>query len=120
MKRCDILEGFRPGSLDIEVKDTLPSTYIIPDLENTDPYKQYRYVVALASANAVKNKEVSMDQESAWNENTAVICYTPQEEIMNKANKLLGLKKKLISTKTSKEPPFVNTLSTVRTFKDYD
>ena len=121
MKLSDLLEGLRPGSLDIEVKDTLPGTYIIPDLENTDPYKQYRYVVALASAKAIENKEVSMDQESAWNENTAVVCYTPQEvEIMDAANKIMNVKKKMISTKISEEPPYINTKSTVRKFEDYD
>ena len=121
MKLCDILEGFRPSPLSSAVKDTLPATYIMPQLQNTDPYRQYRYVIALASAKSIESNDVTMEQESAWNESMAAICYTPEEEqIVKLANKHLNLKSELISTSRSEEPKFVNKVSTVRPFKDYD
>jgi hypothetical protein len=121
MKIIELIEGFAPGDLRDDIKDTLPPTIVIPDLQNNDAYTQYRYLVAMASAKAVENGEVQMDQASAWNENISVVCYTPEEEqIAAAASKMMGVNNQKISSTRSQEPKNVNTTSPVRKFKDIE
>ena len=97
----------------------MPPTMVIPELQNNDSYTQYRYLMALAAAEAIKRGEVAMDQESAWNENTSVVCYAPEElEIVNLANKMMGVTGKKISSTPSQEPKNINVTSPVRRFVD--
>lgn len=121
MRLRDLYEGLHAAPLRSDLTDTLPPTYVIPDLQNNDSYVQYRYLVALAAAEAIEKGEVGMAQESTWNEMTSVVCYTPAEEIIVKdANKHMGVFGKKISKTPSKEPTWVNTSSPVATFKDLD
>jgi len=121
MKIIELIEGFSPAPLRADVKDTLPPTVVIPDLQNNDIYTQYRYLVAMASVKAIENGDVQMDQESAWNENISVVCYTPEEEeIAASASRMMGVTNKKISTTKSQESKTVNTTSPVRKFKDFD
>lgn len=122
MRLIDLFEdAFTPIALRGEVQNALPATYVMPELKNTDSYQQYRYIIALAAAESVTAGDVDMPQESAWNENTAVVCYTPAEqEIVKKANKHMGVSGKLIAGEKSKELASVNTKSPVRPFKDLD
>jgi hypothetical protein len=119
MKIADLLENFRAAPLRKDLIATMPPTVVIPELQNNDSYAQYRYLLALASVEAIKRGEVEMSQQSAWNENTSVVCYSPEEfEIVNMANKLMGVTGKKISTSPSQEPKHVNTASPVRPFVD--
>lgn len=121
MKLVDLFEQLQPVPLRKDFASTLPPTYVMPELQNNDSYQQYRYVVALGAAEAIKRGEIEMAQESTWNENTSVVCYTPAEEaIVQAANRHMGVEGKKISTTPSSEPPWVNTKSPVAVFKDYD
>lgn len=122
MLLIDLFENtFVPIPLRHDIERALPPTFVIPELQNTDTYQQYRYMIALASAHAIKNGDVDMAQESAWNENVAVVCYTPaEEETVKLANKHMKVSGKLIAHEQSKEIGSVNTKSPVRPFKDLD
>ena len=93
------------GSLAPAVSDTLPATYVIPQLKNNDFYTQYRYGMALAAAAASADPNVHFERESAFGENMTLISYTPEEQrIIELAAKLMGVSAKLISTPKSEEP----------------
>lgn len=94
------------GSLTTSVKETLPSTYVIPELKNNDFYHQYRYGLALASAAAMQaDPTLEFHDASEFGENMTVVSYAEEEKrIIELAAKLMGVKPKLISTPTSEEP----------------
>ena len=121
MKISDLFEGLHAVPLRADLTDTLPPTYVMPELQNNDSYVQYRYLVALAAAEAIERGEIDMAQASTWNEMTSVVCYTPEEEAIEQdANKHMGVNGKKISKTPSKEPTWVNKNSPVRSFKDLD
>ena len=116
MRLRDLLEASAPG-LDPDVEDTLPPTMILPELINSDTYKQYRYVVALAAAGAVAKGEVEFDPNSTWNESLSALAYTPQElEIIQLANKMMGVQGVMVSKSKSHEPDHVHSVSPVMPF----
>lgn len=89
------------------VAEALPATYVMPELKNQDPYLQYRFGLALASARARKDGEIpSYEDESEFGENLTVVARSPEEEeTLAMALALFGKdnSKHLISTKTSGE-----------------
>jgi hypothetical protein len=106
------------GSLQPEVARALPNAISFLDLPNQDPYLQYRFGLALASALAVKNGEVVFDSTSAFGENLTVVARTEaEEEIVRLAQQInpRGRRTKLVSTRTSEEAADVNKQSPVRT-----
>lgn len=120
MLLIDLFEEYRDPGLRSDLKDTLTPTVTIPALPNSDGYDQYRYLLNIAAAEAVSRGEVTIDQESALNQSLTVICYTPEEmEIVNKTDKLMGVKHKVMAASKSHEPQWVNVTSTVRKFVDY-
>lgn len=97
-----------------EIESTLPPTIVIPELQNNDTYKQYRYLLALAAAQAHENGDIKFKSQSSWNENTSIVCYTPEEQrIVELANKLMGVQGVNIVNSRSHEGPNVNTRSPV-------
>lgn len=116
MRLKDLLEAnISPLRTDIEA--TLPPTVTIPELVNTDPYKQYRYIIALASARAVADQEVEFDEQSAWNESLTAVAYTDTElETIEMANKLMGVTGVMLSKSRSREPSDTGTASPVAKF----
>lgn len=116
MRLHDIVESSAPELPD-NIERTLPQTAVIPELPNQDPYKQYRYVVALASAKAKENGEVEFDATSTWNEALAVVAYSDAElEIIELANKMMGVSSEMISKSPSIEPDDTHTVSPVMKF----
>ena len=116
MRLRDLLETSTPG-LEPDIEDTLPPTMIMPELINSDTYRQYRYVVALAAAGAVAKGEVEFDPNSTWNESLSALAYTPQElEIIQLANKMMGVQGVMVSKSKSHEPDHVHTVSPVMPF----
>ena len=116
MRLRDLLETSIPG-LEPDVADALSPTMILPTLINSDTYKQYRYIVALAAARAVAAGEVEFDPESTWNESLAAMAYTPEDlETIKIANKMMGVKGIMISNSKSHESPDVNKVSPVAKF----
>ena len=108
------------GTLQADVRRALPATYNLTDLNNSDPYKQYRMGLALASARANTNDNTNdnplFSTESTFAENMIISAYTKEdEETIKLALKLLGKwnNYKLISTRPSEEAVDVNTKSPI-------
>jgi hypothetical protein len=92
------------GQVEKNVSDALPGAFVQRDLRNTDPYMQYRYMLALAGARAKAEHDVGFDQESAWAENFAVVTYTPEdEETIRLADAMMGVTATRIASPNSKE-----------------
>lgn len=105
-------------TLQDEVASAIPSAYVIPALPNQDPYKQYRFGIALANARSLKDKDKEKFQaQSSWGENAVVVSYSgTTEEIIDSALKQVGLgpsSKKQIAKKGSRETSDVSTKSPV-------
>lgn len=116
MKLSDL---FEQQNIPADVKDSLPPTYVMPKLQNSDYYKQYRHLVALAAARSKQEKGESLSPESVWGENQAVICYTKaDQETLKLANKIMGVTSEAISDTPSHEPSTTNKVSPVRKFVD--
>jgi hypothetical protein len=101
----------------------MPSTWIIPELQNQNAYLQYRFAVALAGARAVRNGDIPrMDKDSVWGENQLVSGYmNPSvEEDIDFALGEMGLKgKKLVTTEHSEETNDTGIDSPLKAFKGY-
>jgi hypothetical protein len=105
------------GTVEKNVSDSLPGTFVQRDLRNTDPYMQYRYGLALACARAKKEHDVGFEQESAWAENLAVVTYAKEdEETIRLADAMMGVDATRIASSDSKETD-VNAASPVPTRK---
>lgn len=101
------------GHVEKNVSDALPGAFVQRDLRNTDPYMQYRYMLALAGARAKAEHDVEFDQESAWAENFAMVTYTKEEEeTIRLADAMMGVTATRISSANSKETD-VNSASPV-------
>lgn len=84
-----------------EYNAAIPRAKVVPQLRNTDTYLQYRYGVAMAAAMAPEHE---FDQESVWGENIGIIAYSPaEEEIIRRADKLMGVASEEISQGESME-----------------
>lgn len=116
-----VWEMLTEQSLAQDVAYALPATYVIPALQNQDPYKQYRFGVAIAKAKGqVKDENDPYHEyqpESTWGENQIVVSYSNTiDEYIDAALKEIGLSpsdKRLISTDKSEENPTVNKVSPV-------
>lgn len=121
MRYADLLEK-KSGTVRPGVKHVMSPTFVMPKLQNNDAYVQYRHSVALASARAAEEQEFGIDAmtaSSAWGENLAVVCYTPEEEVtLNMANKIMNVGKDPLTYTPSQESPLVQKISPVRPFVD--
>lgn len=113
-------------SLSTSISRSLPATYSIPKLPNSDFYKQYRFGVAIAAARSAKQREThpgpNMAPASAWGENEIVVGYALDTEIIDDALKTMGLQasdKVLLSTKESEEAEDISSQSPVSSFRGY-
>ena len=108
-----------------DVVRALPTTYVIPELKNQDPYLQYRFGVAMAGAKGKKQREAdgvpSYSKESVWGENQIVSSIDPDiGDWIDEALRELGMKgKKLISTPKSEEAKDTGIVSPIKAFKGY-
>lgn len=120
-----INEGKSPEKLLPDQADALPATYVIPELPNQDPYLQYRFGVAIASAKGKAQREKdgvsSMHRTSAFGENEIVVSYGHDAgPYIDDALKMMGMSgKKMISSPTSIETPDVDKTSPIQGFKGY-
>jgi len=115
------------SKLSVSNADALPCVYAIPELPNSDFYKQYRFSVAIAQARGAKNvdnqPQTKMSPASAWGENQIVVGYDLDPEIIDQALVTVGLKssdKRLISTRKSQESKDVEYRSPINSFKGYE
>ena len=111
-----------------EQADPMRWTYVIPGLSAADPYRNYRFGVALARARSDAGTDGIADAIPAWHDETAfgehgvVEGFGPNiAEIIDQALAMTNTPggKKMVSTPTSSEPNFVGTTSPVKAFKGY-
>lgn len=118
MRLWDLYEA---SVLDPSVERTISPTMIIPDLVNSDSYKQYRYLVALAAVRAHENENIPFDLESAWNESLAAVAYTDvDKETIEMTNRLMNVSGVMISSTKSSETNDTHKVSPVAKFTMFD
>ena len=103
-------------------------TYVLPGLSAADPYRSYRFGVALARARSDAGTDGITDiippwsAETAFGEDAVIAGFNAGvEPAIDYALKMAGLpvKKVQISTPNSLEPSLVNKTSPVKPFNGY-
>jgi hypothetical protein len=103
-------------------------TYVIPGLSAADPYKNYRFGVAMARARSDAGTDELTKNMPAWSAQTAfgehgVVAgmNSSIEQVIDQALAMTDTPggKELVSTAPSKEPKFVDVKSPVKAFKGY-
>lgn len=111
------------GKLDPSQQSALANTYVIPGLTSQDPYKTYRFGLALARARAgdVSEDMPEFAQEGAFGEYAVISSLENEDELIDRALKLAGIKggKKLVGTRNSQETADTGTKSPIKPFKGY-
>ena len=111
-----------------EQADPMRQTFILPGLTSSDPYKTYRFGVAMARARSeavVDNLNpfiLPWDSEEVFGEFAVVAGINGTvDQIIDKALKMAAIPggKKPIGSLTSEEPPSVDKTSPVKAFKGY-
>jgi hypothetical protein len=127
-QHVDIYEG-RTGSLQHEVSDSLPQAFVIPELNSSNAYDQYKFAVAIAGARGKLerdkdnitpfNGDHSLQRD--WADNMVIISFDPHiEEVIDQALKKVGMTgKRRIGVSGSRESSDVEARSPVRPFKGY-
>lgn len=113
-----------------EISEPLRYTYILPGLSAADPYKNYRFGVALARARSdlgsdqeVLDKDIiPWSAETAFGEHGVISGFDanvdPVIDLALKMTKTPG-GKKLVSSAESQEPGSIDKQSPVKPFKGY-
>ena len=98
------------GKLRKAARLALPNAKTWPELDNNNsPYAAYRFGVALATS-----PDQIVDKEGPVGGEFTTIGYTSaDDEILNSAAKQMGVKSKKLSSKGSKELPFINKSSPI-------
>ena len=111
-----------------ESKDPMRDTYILPGLSAADPYKSYRFGVAMARARSEYRKDdvnpfmPEWSAETAFGEHAIVAGFNNGvAEIIDAALAMTDTPggKRMVSTPESDEPKFVENTSPVRAFAGY-
>lgn len=118
MRAKEFINEAREGSMQDDVADAIPATYVIPALANQDPYKQYRFGVAMANARANKasdDQRAKFQARSPWGENAVVVSYSgTTQDIIDDALNQVGLSsgaKHQITSDGSNETSDINKVS---------
>lgn len=123
MRAQEFLTESEYSSLLDAASDSLPTTYVLPQLKNNDYYLQYRFGVAIAGAKGSKAQHdvPKYEKESTWGENQFVSSIDPDVgEYVDDALRQMGMSgKKLVSGKESKESDATNKGSPIKPFKGY-
>jgi hypothetical protein len=116
-------EFITENSLPDRISNPLPSTWVIPELQNQNAYLQYRFAVALAGAKAARNGDIPrLSKDSIWGENQVVSGYMNPDidKDIDFALGEMGLKgKKLVTSKYSEETSDTSVVSPLKAFKGY-
>jgi hypothetical protein len=116
-------EFITENSLPERITNPLPSTWVIPELQNQNAYLQYRFSVALAGAKAARNGDIPrLSKDSVWGENQVLSGYmNPDlEQDIDFALGEMGIQgKKLVTTKHSEETSDTGIVSPLKSFKGY-
>ena len=116
------------AALPPEQADPMRYTYVIPGLSAADPYRNYRFGVAIARARSdagtdgLNNEIPAWHGETAFGEHGVISGMVPSiDKIIDQALAMTQTPggKKMVSTPTSTEPDFVDKTSPVKAFKGY-
>lgn len=111
-----------------EYADPMRQTYVIPGLSAADPYRNYRFGVAIARARSdyrpddVNPFRPEWTAETAFGEHGVVVGMNSGiKNVIDAALKMTKTPggKKIVTTPDSTEPDFVDNQSPVRAFKGY-
>jgi len=111
-----------------ESAEPMRYTYVLPGLSAADPYRNYRFGVALARARSdAAPDDVNPDRpkwsaETAFGEHGVLVGMNAGvAQIIDTALKMTNTPggKRLVSTPDSREPDFVTTKSPINNFKGY-
>ena len=115
--------------LPAEISEPLRYTYVLPGVNGSDPYGSYRLSVAMARARSDVDGQADINpfmipwsSETAFGEHAVVAGMDEQViPIIDQALKMTGTPggKRMVSTPSSDEPNFVDTVSPVRAFRGY-
>jgi hypothetical protein len=114
--------------LPAEQSGPMQNTYVMPGLTAQDPYKTYRFGVAMARARSdqatddVNDFRPDWSPETAFGEQAVVVGFNGDvDPVIDRALTMTKTPggKKLVSTPKSEEPDFVVNTSPVRAFKGY-
>lgn len=103
-------------------------TFVIPGLSAADPYRNYRFGVAMARARSDAGTDGLNKAFPEWTAQTAFGEYgvvvgmnATIEPVIDQALAMTKTPggKKMVSTPTSTEPDFVDKVSPIRAFKGY-
>lgn len=111
-----------------ESRDPMRDTYMLPGLSAADPYKSYRFGVAMARARSDQGKDgvnpymPEWSAETAFGEHAIVAGFNSGvAEIIDAALTMSDTPggKKLVSTPESDEPDLVAKVSPIKAFAGY-
>ena len=112
-----------------EQADPMRYTYVVPGLSAADPYRNYRFGVAIARARAEHGADDGVNEhmpewtpETAFGEHGVIAGMVPSiEKVIDAALKMTNTPggKQMVSTGPSEEPPFVDKTSPIQGFKGY-
>jgi hypothetical protein len=103
-------------------------TYVIPGLNASNPYNNYRFGVAMARARSDYRKDdvnpymPEWSKETPFGEHGVVVGMNAGiRPVIDAALRMTGTPggKKIVSTPDSDEPEFVDTVSPIKPFKGY-
>ena len=111
-----------------ETKAPLRNTFVLPGLQSSDPYKNYRFGVAMARARSDQTPDDINPYRPVWTAETpfgehgmVAGMNSAVNDIIDNALRMTKTPggKRLVSTAESDEPSFVDTKSPVKAFKGY-
>ena len=111
------------GKLDPSQRAALANTYVLPGLTSQDPYKTYRFGMALARARGIDQDQdlPEFSQEGAFGELAVISGQENVDQLIDTALKLAGISggKVLVGSKHSHEIETINTQSPIQSFQGY-
>ena len=114
MRLFDLFEQYPSQNIRDDVEATLPPVLEVPELDNSNSYRQYRFQSYMAAARAVENGDVPFSAVTPWEQYLAVVGYTDAEiETAKLAARQAGIQIKMLNTSKSHEPDWVNKVSPV-------
>lgn len=114
--------------LPAEYADPMRWTYVIPGLSAADPYRNYRFGVAIARARSEYRKDDVNPDMPEWSAETAFGEHGVVAGMNSGIGKIIDAAldmthtpggKRLVSTPQSDEPPFVGATSPIKPFTGY-
>lgn len=114
MRAQDLFES-EDADIPWGARETLPPSMVVPDMGAY--YEFYRFVINLAGL--PENEDIP--NQSVVRDVPLIVPYSQTEhEHVEKMLKKMGKHPVHLTKKPSQEPGFVNKISPVRTFKDYE